>query len=182
MVSSWGRMPARALAVALASSVLVQGPATTPAAHFPSVSGDNLSKATLHLPADFAGANGNLILIAFEREQQKDVDTWAVRAAVLEKSQPGFRFYDLPILPRRDIFYRWWLNTAMRSGVSEDAARARTIPLYVGKEDFRKSLQIPSERTITALLLNKQGDVVWRTEGPWSDDKQKQLLSSLEHH
>ncbi len=136
----------------------------------------------MHLPADFAGTNANLVLVAFERDQQKDVDTWAAPETKLEKDQPGFRFYELPVLPRRDILYRWWLNTAMRSGVSDEAARARTVPLYVGKEDFRTSLQIPSEKTITALLLDKKGDVIWRSEGVWSDQKQKQLLAALEHH
>lgn len=175
-------MAARALAFALATAVLAQTPASPTPAHFPSVTADTLSKVTVHLPADFAGTNANLVLVAFERDQQKDVDTWAPAATKLVKDQPGFRFYELPVLPRRDILYRWWLNTAMRSGVSDDAARARTIPLYIGKEDFRKSLQIPSEKTITALLLDKKGDVIWRSEGVWNEEKQKELLAALEHH
>lgn len=173
-------MPARALAFALASTVLFQTPAAAPSARFPSVTADSLSKTQMHLPGDFAGSGANLVLVAFEREQQKDLDTWVPSATKLENSLPPFRFYELPILPRRDILYRWWLNTAMRSGMPDDSARARTVPLYVDKESFRNSLKIPTEKTMTALLLDKKGDVIWRAEGPWSEDKQKTLTTALE--
>ena len=44
-------------------------------AHFPIVKASNLEKRELSLPADFEGER-NLLLVAFEREQQKNVDTW----------------------------------------------------------------------------------------------------------
>ena len=50
-------------------------PANSASAHFPNVKAANLEKRNFNLPADFEGER-NLLLVAFEREQQKDVDTW----------------------------------------------------------------------------------------------------------
>jgi len=49
--------------------------AAAPVAHFPPVTSENLSGKTFHLPADLEG-DRNLLLIAFQREQQKNIDTW----------------------------------------------------------------------------------------------------------
>ncbi len=61
---------------------------------------------------------------------------------------------------------RWFINTGMRS---------KTITLYLDKGPFRKALGIPGEDTITILLLNKKGEIVWREEGPCNVDKAKNL-------
>jgi len=49
-------------------------PESSAGEHFPSVKASNLEKRDFNLPADFEGER-NLLLVAFEREQQKDVDT-----------------------------------------------------------------------------------------------------------
>ncbi len=162
-------------------ALLAASSATGPtAAQFPAVTADSLSKQTLHLPADFGGGD-NLVLVAFERDQQRDVDTWTAPETALLKQRANFRFYELPVLPWRDIFYRWWLNTAMRSGTPDDAARKRTVPLYLDKERFRNQLQIETEKTISVLLLDKTGQVVWRTAGDWTEEKQRALVYALDH-
>ena len=42
---------------------------------FPNVSGSNLERKRLELPDDFAGQI-NIVLVAFQRWQQAEVDTW----------------------------------------------------------------------------------------------------------
>ena len=85
------------------------------------------------------------------------------------------------MLPWRDVFYRWWLNTAMRSGTPDDAARKRTVPLYLDKAKFKAALDISNEKAISVLLLDRGGDVVWRTSGDWTDEKQRALAYALDH-
>jgi hypothetical protein len=161
-------------------TLLASGGNAPQGAHFPDVTADSLSKQTLHLPADF-GPGDTLVLIAFERNQQKDVDTWTAAEVALARQQTEFRFYEIPVLPWRDVFYRWWLNTAMRSGTPDEAARKRTVPVYLNKEGFRNSLQITTEKTISVLLLNKSGQVVWRTVGDWTEEKQRAMVYALDH-
>jgi hypothetical protein len=155
-------------------------PPPTAALRFPSITADTLSKQTLHLPQDFGTAD-SLVVLAFERNQQKDLDTWAKPATDLAQASPQLRFYEIPVFPWRDVFYRWWLNTAMRSNTPDDVARRRTIPVYVNKEKFESSLQITTEKDITVVLLDKDGRVVWRSSGPWTEEKGRALAFALAH-
>jgi hypothetical protein len=172
----------RAVPATLAATILLWAAQARPAGplRFPALTADTLSKQTLHMPGDFSGDH-NLVLIAFDRGQQKDLDTWAAPEESLAKTNASFRFYDVPVLPRRDVLYRWWLNTAMRAGISDDKARKRTVPLYVSKEPFKKALEINNETAITALLLDKQGQVRWRSSGAWTEEKQRALVYAMGH-
>jgi hypothetical protein len=145
---------------------------------FPKLTSDNLQKSTMHLPDDFKGRK-NLLIVTFEREQQKEADTWLPLAKQLLQDKPEFSYYELPVLPRRDILYRWWLNSAMRSAMPDQAAWPHTVPLYTDKESFREKLEISTEQTISLLLVDKTGAVLWRSSGPMNDDKKKALLDAL---
>lgn len=164
--------------MALLAMVVVVPAVSLNVARFPSVTADSLSKQTVHLPTDFGGMS--LVLLTFDRDQQKDVDTWTGPADGLAKKRGDFHLFEIPVLPPRDAIYRWWLNTAMRSGTRDDAARSRTVPIYVDKHKFRDELQISTEKTITALLVDKSGDVLWRSSGDWTEEKQRALEFALE--
>jgi len=70
---------------------------------------------------------------------------------------------------------RWFINTGMRSGIKDPKSRKKTITLYLDKRSFRKVLGIPGENNIYILLLDKQGEVTWRSEGPCDVEKAKNL-------
>jgi hypothetical protein len=152
----------------------------TAALSFPDITADTLSKQTLHLPKDFGTAD-SLVVLAFERDQQKDLDSWAKPAEDLAATNPQLRFYEVPVFPWRDVFYRWWLNTAMRSNTPDDAARRRTIPVYVDKQKFKSELQITTEKAVTVVLLDKDGRVLWRSSGPWTEEKGRALAFAVAH-
>lgn len=141
---------------------------------FPRVQGANLERESFTLPDDFEGEI-NLALIAFTREQQADIDTWIPAARELARSHPGFRYYELPTISRGVPLARWWLDGAMRAGIPDHAARAATITLYLDKRAFREALELPSEKTIYALLVDRMGRILWRTEGAWTDEKGRAL-------
>jgi hypothetical protein len=88
---------------------------------------------------------------------------------------PELRYYELPTIARLNPVTRWFIDRGMRGGISDPAARAATITLYIDKEPFRRALGIEGERTITVLLLDARGRVVWRTEGPRTDAVTQEL-------
>ena len=106
---------------------------------FPKLTAANLQKKTLSLPEDFAGER-NLLLIAFQRKQQKNVDTW-LREMKRFESTPDFHYYELPTLGKLNPIARWFINRGMRSGIPDPEARARTITLYLDKAEFKKALK-----------------------------------------
>jgi hypothetical protein len=154
-----------------------QGSMTAPEGIFPKLTASNLEKQTLSLPEDFAG-DRNLLLIAFQREQQQEVDTWLHEMKRFEQS-PNFRYYELPTIDKLNPIARWFIDTGMRRGIPDRNARARTITLYLDKPSFRKALTLPDEKRIYALLIDRSGRVLWRAEGVFDESKVSSLQSAL---
>ena len=153
-------------------------PENSPASHFPRVKASNLEKRNFNLPADFEGER-NLVLVAFEREQQKDVDTWLREMKRFEEIDPGFHYYELPTIQRPNAFMRWFIDTGMRRGISDRKARERTITLYLEKKTFVDSLLITDQKMIYAFLVDREGKVLWRSEGVFDETKGASLRSAL---
>jgi hypothetical protein len=159
-----------------------QSPAPSPsdkvAARFPIVRADNLEKREFNLPAGFEG-DRNLVLVAFEREQQKDVDTWLREMKRFEESDTGFRYYELPTIQRPNAFMRWFIDNGMRHGIPDRAARQRTITLYIEKKPFCDALRIADQKKIYALLVDREGKILWRSEGLFDEAKGASLRQAL---
>ena len=175
------------LAVTILATVTVAGAgildtesedlAPAPKGTFPKLKASNLENQTFSLPEDFAG-DRSLLLIAFQREQQANVDTWLHQMKRFETS-PGFHYYELPTIDRLNPFFRWFINSGMRRGIPDRNARARTITLYLDKPSFRKALNIPDEKRIYAILVDRSGRVLWRAEGDFDEAKAASLQAVL---
>jgi len=136
----------------------------------PNVTAYALDKNKITLPADFS-APLNLLILSFQRDQQSVVDGW-----VKVMPQAGaMQTWILPIAPRANGLYRWWLNSSLRGSLSPSQPRRYTVPLYVNKTQFLGALQVHSEGEIALLLTDKTGHVVWRAEGPVTDSKRAAL-------
>ena len=147
---------------------------------FPLVHGANLEGRAFTLPDEFDG-DLNLVLIAFQRRQQVDVDTWVPAAKAEMKRYPSLRYYELPIISRRLPFARWWLDGAMRAGIPDRAAREATITLYLDKAAFRRELELPTEDMIYVVLVTREGQVLGRAEGAWTPEAGSSLEKILSH-
>ena len=141
---------------------------------FPTVQGTNLEHRTFRLPADFAGER-NLVVVAFQREQQEQVATWTPFIQRLLARETGLRFYEVPTTQRGNPLFRFWVDRGMRSGIADRTQREQTITLFLNKAAFRQQLGLPDEHTIYALLVDRAGHVLWRTEGRFTEEKGRDL-------
>jgi len=153
--------------------------AAVPNLRFPAVEAENLAKRPVKLPRDFAGQH-NLVLIAFQRQQQKDVDTWLNHMKQFEDADPALRYYELPTISRLNPVARWFIDNGMRGGIPSQQQRERTITLYLDKGPFRAALGIADENQIYALLLDHDGNILWRSEGTFDEKKGSSLKDALE--
>jgi hypothetical protein len=144
---------------------------------FPGTLSYRLDKAKVTLPDDLEGTT-NLLLISFEPEQQKEIDTWVPAAQALQHTDFNFRWYRLPVSSRENFIFRWWENSSMRSDETDPETWHWIIPLYVNKDEFRRALQIPNEHDVVALLTDKQGHVLWRASGAMTPQKRLSLLAA----
>jgi len=145
---------------------------------FPVVTSANLSRRGFTLPADFEG-DVNVLLIAFQRWHQRVVDTWIPFVRQLEQAHDDVRYYELPVIQRMNVLGRTFINEGMRAGIPDRVARARTITLYVDKAAFRQALGLPHEEDIYVLLVDREGNVLWRAEGAFTPEKGESLAAVL---
>ncbi len=168
------RLPFVLLPFMLAASIAI----TADSVRFPTITSDNLEGKTFTLPHDFGGER-NVVFIAFKREQQNDVDTWVPFVKPLVARTPGTEYYEIPTIYRMIAPMRWMLNRGMRSGIDDRAARERTITLYLDKGPFKRALGIADERVIHVLVVDREGQVLWRATGPFTAERGAELERSL---
>lgn len=142
--------------------------------HFPEVLGTNLEGDDVMLPDELKGEY-NLVVIAFERKQQEDINTWIDATKGFYDLYEDFEFYELPVIKAMNFFMRFNINNGMRYGIPDKDQRLRTVTMYINKESFKAALNIPNEDSIQALLLDASGKILWREAGIASEDKIESL-------
>jgi hypothetical protein len=167
-------------ALALTLGLLLGGSTVTAQINlkFPSIEGKALTGEAFRAPEDFKKER-NLVLVAFLREQQKDVDTWTSRLDTLADSLQGFAFYEFPVLDKMNAIERYVIYHGMRSGVTSEKARARTVTFHIDKAAFKARLGITDEHKICVLLVGRDGTIAWQSSGPWSADKERALWAAV---
>lgn len=148
------------------------------ATRVPVVAGRDIDGNDFVVPTDFAG-DLNLVLMAFTREHQFDVNTWLPHARELEASRQGFRVYEVPTLWEMSWFQRKRLDFLMSTGIREPLARATTITLYTNLQAMQSAIGIPNFEAIQVLLVDREGLVMWRAEGAFSSAKFEGLQAFL---
>ena len=91
----------------------------------------------------------------------------------------GFAYYELPTINRMGATRERLLDEGMRAGIPDKAARARTITLYTDKKAFQKALGIDGDDSIHAILIDRDGNVLWRAEGRFTEEKGRALLEAF---
>lgn len=147
------------------------------AQQFPNIDTKDLNGRSLNLPADF-NANRALLLIAFEQEQQTQINTWLPLAEELE-NQGRAKFYELPVLPSALRLVGGMIENGMRSGIPSQATRAKTLTLYTNVTRFRKNLGLGGKNQIYAVVIDRQGRVLAVQSGTYSSAKADQIRAAL---
>jgi hypothetical protein len=147
--------------------------------HFPLVSGFNLNRQEFIFPQDFEG-DLNLIIVPFQQYQQQIVNTWIPFAQEAEVTFPGFIYYELPTIYEMPVLSRTFINEGMRAGIPDQTARERTITLYLDKSKFKSALDIPNENDIYLFLVDQNGEILWRANGAYTQEKADSLQQFIQ--
>ena len=145
---------------------------------FPNVEGSNLEGRHFRLPNDLEG-DLNIVLVAFRREQQEDVDTWTPFLTSVTAAHAGVKAYELPTLSRSYRLVRRFIDGGMARGIKVKATREATITLYIDKGPFKTALGIATEDLIVTLLVARDGRVLWRGDGRHSEGAAANLTSAI---
>jgi hypothetical protein len=145
--------------------------------YFPKVSGIDLEGNKQELPQVFKN-EFNLVIVAFKREQQTQVDTWIKAAQPILEKKSNLSLFEIPLIYELSTFKRFWVNNGMRFGIPDATARKRTITVYTNRDEFFKISEMKEEQ-IYALLIDKNGKILWRKEGDADEKKIKDLMKKV---
>ena len=147
--------------------------------HFPTVSGFNLNRQEFTFPEDLAGEL-NILFVPFLQQQQLVVNTWLPFAQEMEAAFPGVVYYELPTIDEMPSLSRMFVNEGMRAGIPDETARERTVTLYIDTGEFMEATAIRGKDEVHILLVNRSGDILWRTAGRFDEAKGQTLLEAVE--
>lgn len=145
---------------------------------FPEVAAFNLLGKKFNLPGDFAKPY-NIVILAYDREQQKDVYTWLPLLQKLATDFPKVAYYELPTLPEYNALARAQIDNWMLAGISDKDDRDRTITIYLDVESFNQALKIKNTREIQILLVTPEGEILWQEKGAFSKVKGEELQKQI---
>ncbi len=145
---------------------------------FPTLEGSNLEGKEYIIPKTL-DKEYNIILMAFWRSQQKMVDTWAPFLSDLEEKYNNFKFYELPTISFGFMWMKPIIDGGMRAGIPNKNTRERTITIYLYKRSMLSDLEIESQKKIKVYLINREGDILWKSEGYFTEAKGKDLKDTL---
>jgi hypothetical protein len=128
---------------------------------FPAVAGSSLAGLRVVIPHDLAGAPA-LLLVAFRRGTQADVDRWQSFAG---DRLPGLYRLEVPVIPR--LIFRplaGWIDGGMRAGVPRDLWDG-VVTIYEDGAVVGGFLGDRGGLAAHAVLLDHEGVVRWIEAG-----------------
>ena len=147
---------------------------------FPAVTGTNLRGTSYDLPQEFAG-DYNFVVISFDEEQTVRAEGWLPLARELAEQDPDFAYYSLPTLKAMTPLIRGIITGGMNVVIPDEHLREITIMLFLDDLDaFVDGLSITDKSGLQVLLLNAAGEVVWRSNGDYSETAGNALRAAVD--
>jgi len=144
----------------------------------PEVTSYALDKSKVTLPADLQSPQ-NLLILYFEPDQSDDALNWAKQLDPVRSASPGLASYIIPVYPRENFLFRWWIDGSIRSGAPAWQDQHTTIPIFIDKQSFLRDVGISGEKEPALLLIDKTGQVEWKTQGKCEAGKLAELAAAL---
>ena len=147
--------------------------------YFPTLTGATLDHGPLIIPYGLAG-EFNLLLMAFSPAQQFELNSWLPHLDKAMRLYPHLGFHVLATLPELDEGYQKSIHTNLQEEVREPLLRPAMVSLFVDKARLFQALDIPHDRTTYLLLIEREGEIHWRTQGYATSDKRHHLWMTLD--
>lgn len=145
---------------------------------FPELRARDLQGLDVQLPDAFVGER-NLVAIAFRREHQSLVDGWASWFDAHSAPAAQLRFYEVPTIGRLWSPMRRFIDGGMAAAIKDPVILQRTFTIYGDVGLVTRPLDIADRSTITVLLVDAEGRVLWRTTGGCTDSAARGLQAAL---
>lgn len=131
---------------------------------FPTVHGTNLNKEPITLPDHYRG-KVTLVLIGYTQKTQFDIDRWILGA--LQAEVPA-EIVEVPtIAGMMPQMVQGFIDNGMRSGIPK-SDWAAVVTVYEDAPKIIEALGNERPQSAYAVLLNKEGRIVWSSNSGYS--------------
>lgn len=165
-----------AVLVCATALALDAAPATAPVGQrLPTVTGRSLAGAEVRLPDDLR-ASATVLLVAYRRGAQADVDRWA---SLLDREAPEVGWYEVPTIS--SPLWRplaGWIDAGMRGGVPRDRW-TRVVTLYRDAPAVERFLGDPGGLATQVVVLDREGVVRWFHGSGYSEEAGAELVGAV---
>ncbi len=136
---------------------------------FPDIPARSLSGRAYQLPHDLEGRI-SVLIVAFRRWHQSDVDTWVPFLQNLALRSPDLAFYELATISRRYGLARRFIDGGMVAGIRNQEILERTLTTYIDLARLTEPLGIDDTESIQVYAIDANGVIRWHATGPLGPD------------
>ncbi len=178
MTSYFRRLAAALLLLsplALPNAAIAQASASlTP---IPAVAANTLAGEPVHLPSDFHGKAGILVL-GFAKDARTEVRDWGKRLATDYFTSPTVLYYEMPVVAGVPRLLRGIVLKQVAAEVSE-RGKHHFVPINDNEARWRALAHVTDPNLAYLLVVDGSGNVQWTTSGPLSDAAYKAVIAHI---
>lgn len=126
-------------------------------------------------------AERTLALVAFQSSQGDEIRSW-IRGLRLDQD-PSIAWFKMPVLndPGTEQA-RSEVESILLARHAPDIDRSRLVPVFTDRDAFIRAAGLTGTRHAWVLVLDREGKVLARAEGPFDQDKAEALRETLLAH
>ena len=178
MKSIWLQLLAWLVAVMLALLLAFAAPNESAVmGRLPAVSAKRLNQQPISLPQELPAVR-TLALVAFDRAHRAEVESWITGMQLRENN--AIPWFKMPVFddPGSESA-RSRIESQMRARHSAETDRARLVPVFTNRETFIRAAGMTGSDHAWALVLGRDGQVLARAEGQYTQEKGAALRQTL---
>jgi hypothetical protein len=146
----------------------------------PIMTGTNLTDQTDQFPNKFTQPY-QLIVMAFEREQQPNMIHFVPLFQEIAASRPDFDYYSLITMGDVPLPIRPFISGGLSSIVTESAIQEATYLFFLSDTDaLLQALHIPDTEVLRIYILNQSGDVLWEGSGNFTPELEATIRQTVD--
>jgi len=154
---------------------------------FPNIKGETLEGKEVNVPNDTKGKY-TLIGMAYSQKSEDELKTWFQPAysTFIDKSKPSLfeERYDVNLyfIPMFTGINKAAIGTAKKKALEGiDSKLQQNIIFYKGElEKYKNELGLNRKDTPYFFVLDKEGKIIYATEGSYSEDKMSAIEEKIE--
>jgi len=152
--------------------------AATSINHLPIMSGKDLNEKPWTAPSGLPSTR-TLVFVAFEKKQQAGVNSW-VEGLELRTANQELPWIELSHINDPGELIRWFINAGMKHRIQDPSFRAHVWMAYTDKKAFMRSCGMTSSKTIYALVVDRNGQIMAMESGHYKMAVVDRLFRALQ--